>query len=59
MLSSNIQASELAGHLYALRIGEDDHARDELSIMADLIQKYSHFSQHKSLAIRVSRENIS
>ncbi len=37
---------ELSGHLYSIRTGEDVANKDEIEVMKELIQKYSHFSQH-------------
>ncbi|KAJ5357760.1 hypothetical protein N7541_004918 [Penicillium brevicompactum] len=36
----------LARHLYQMRTGEESEKEDELAIMHELIQKYSHFTQH-------------
>lgn len=48
----------LAAHLYAPRTGEYSHTKNELAIMADLIEKYSHFPQHKPGNSIVKREFI-
>ncbi|CAG8371628.1 unnamed protein product [Penicillium salamii] len=36
----------LARHLYQMRTGEESEKEDELVIMQELIEKYSHFTQH-------------
>jgi hypothetical protein len=48
----------LAGHLYALRVGEGGHTEDEMAIMADVIEKYSHFPTHKPCNTIAERECV-
>lgn len=50
-LSQNIvfekgTVSALAKHLYQMRTGQELEAEDEIPIMRELIEKYSHFTQH-------------
>ncbi|KAJ5154622.1 Male sterility NAD-binding [Penicillium coprophilum] len=50
-LSQNIvfekgTVNALAKHLYQLRTGQESEKDDELSSMRELIEKYSHFTQH-------------
>ncbi len=48
----------LAAHIYALRSGEDGETKNELATMADLIEKYSHFPQHKPCVKALESECI-
>ena len=48
----------LAEHLYSLRTGEKVAVKDEIAIMADLIEKYSTFPQHRPGTSKVSKETI-
>ncbi|KAJ6085575.1 hypothetical protein N7499_005204 [Penicillium canescens] len=50
-LSQNIvfekgTVSTLAKHLYQMRTGQEFEKEDELHVMRELIEKYSHFTQH-------------
>ncbi|KAJ5780425.1 hypothetical protein N7457_005585 [Penicillium paradoxum] len=50
-LSQNIvfekgTVSALARHLYQMRTGQEFEKEDELHVMRELIEKYSHFTQH-------------
>lgn len=50
-LSQNIvfekgTVSTLAKHLYQMRTGQEFEAEDEVHIMEEMIEKYSHFTQH-------------
>lgn len=52
----NVQA--LAEHLNALRKGEVSEQKDEIKVMEELIQKYSHFDQHTPGSRVVDGETI-
>lgn len=50
-LSQNIvfekgTVSALANHLYQMRTGQEFEAEDEVQIMQEMIEKYSHFTRH-------------
>jgi acyl carrier protein len=50
--------SNLAQHLFSLRTGEDISVKDELTLMADLIEKYSTFATHQPSTSEPEKETI-
>ena len=62
-LSQNIvfekgTVSALAKHLYQLRIGQESEAEDEIQIMGEMIERYSHFTHHHPIIARQSEGNV-
>ncbi|KAI9730859.1 MAG: putative NRPS-like protein biosynthetic cluster [Cirrosporium novae-zelandiae] len=50
--------SQLARYLYALRMGIEMDKRDEISVMRDLIEKYSTFTKHEPTGIPMPKSQV-
>ncbi|CAG8080604.1 unnamed protein product [Penicillium olsonii] len=48
----------LARHLYQMRTGEESEKEDELAIMQELIEKYSHFTKHFPTTIQTPQTEV-
>ncbi|KAF7715772.1 NRPS-like protein biosynthetic cluster [Penicillium ucsense] len=48
----------LAKHLHHMRVGQDTVGDDEIQIMRDMIQKYSHFRHHHPTISRQPEEQV-
>ncbi|CRG86386.1 DNA-directed RNA polymerase subunit beta' [Talaromyces islandicus] len=48
----------LAKYLYQLRTGQEFEEEDELQVMQELIEKYSHFTQHYSTITQSSEKEV-
>jgi thioester reductase-like protein len=62
-LSQNIvfekgTVSALAKHLHQLRTGQESEAEDEVQIMQEMIEKYSHFTQHHPTFSQQPEKNV-